>query len=112
ALEFYQRLLPESSSDPQLRVETALAYARVGNIRNVFSQFTEAEEAYLGGIALAKELVAEAPRDPGYRRALAWCRRGYSDCLEGSGRPNWEVEREVRASLELWLGLADEFPAN
>jgi tetratricopeptide (TPR) repeat protein len=112
ALEFYQRLLPESASDPELRLETALSYARVGNIRADLSQFSEAEEAYLRGIALAKDLVAEAPHEPAYRRALAWCRRGYSGCLEaGGGRPQ-EMEREVRASLELWLGLADEFPAN
>jgi tetratricopeptide (TPR) repeat protein len=113
ALEFYQRLLPESSSDPQLRLETALAYARVGNIRSYLSQYTEAEEAFRRGIALAKDLLAEDPHEPTYRRALAWTLLGYSGCFQTAGwHSQEEVDRVIRPNLELWLGLANEFPEN
>jgi tetratricopeptide (TPR) repeat protein len=110
-LELYQRLLQEAASDPELRLEMAHTYYHVGTIRSALGQLTEAEQAFRRGIALAEELVAEAPDRPDYRRALALCRWSYSGCLEARGGPSEEREREARASLELWLGLANEFPA-
>jgi tetratricopeptide (TPR) repeat protein len=112
ALEFYERLLPESNSDPQLRLETALAYGRMGRIRANLSQFTEAEEGFRRGIALAKDLMTESPHEPGYRRALAGMLWEYSDFLRKIGGRSQEGEQGTRAGLELWLCLADEFPAD
>jgi tetratricopeptide (TPR) repeat protein len=111
ALEFNQQLLQECASAPEFRLEMAMINCRIGSHRVALGQFTEAEEAFRRGIAVANDLLAEAPAEPAYRRALAVCRQGYIACLEARGDSSKEREREIRASLELWLGLANEFPA-
>jgi tetratricopeptide (TPR) repeat protein len=112
ALQVNQQILHECASAPELRLEMAETNHRIGAHQLALGQVTEAAEAFRRGIAVANELLAEAPGEPAFRRALALCRRGYTICLEaGEGRMQ-EREREARASLELWLGLANEFPAN
>jgi serine/threonine protein kinase/Tfp pilus assembly protein PilF len=111
ALEFNQQLLQECGSAPELRLEMAETNYRIGLHQLTLGQPTEAEEAFRRGIAVANDLLAEAPGEPAYRRVLALCRRGYTICLEAGGGRMQEREREARASLELWLGLAKEFPA-
>ncbi len=111
-LEVYERLLAEAASDPEFRLEMAHTFSHVGSIRSSLGQLTEAEEAFRRGVALAKELVAESPDRPDYRRALALCRSSYTRCLEAQGSCSEERGREARAGLELWLGLVKESPAN
>jgi tetratricopeptide (TPR) repeat protein len=112
ALEFNEQLLQECASAPELRLEMAETNHWIGSHRLALDQVAEAEEAFRRGIAVANDLLAEAPGEPAYRRVLALCRRGYAICLERGGGRFLEREREARASLELWLGLAKEFPAN
>jgi serine/threonine protein kinase/tetratricopeptide (TPR) repeat protein len=46
ALRFYEAFAKENHDNPALRVETAKAYRRIGDIRSRFDQHARAEEAY------------------------------------------------------------------
>ncbi len=113
-LELYERLLAEVEvgTDPELRLEMVHAYFQAGILRSYLGRLTEAKETLRRGIDLAQELVAEDPDSQDYRWALAFCRRAYDDCLAADGYPLEERAREARATLELWFGLAREFPEN
>jgi serine/threonine protein kinase len=71
ALGFYLRFLEEQPDDPSVRVETAQAYHRVGEITNSLGQDLEAENAYRQAIVVFKQLVSEFPDESEYRQRLA-----------------------------------------
>jgi serine/threonine protein kinase len=71
ALVFYKGFLTQKGSDPQLRHETALAYARVGDIQDILGNAAEAEAAYRQAVALLEKLVGDFPGVPAYREGLA-----------------------------------------
>jgi serine/threonine protein kinase/Tfp pilus assembly protein PilF len=71
ALHFYEEFAQEHSSDPELRLETAKAHCRVGQIRHRLGETALAEEAFAQAIRLLEQLVADYPAQATYRSALA-----------------------------------------
>src|SRR5262249_3046036 len=61
ALSFYKEFAKEQSSDPEARLQAALAYTRVAQIQIKMGENAKAEDAGNQGIALLEELVAEFP---------------------------------------------------
>jgi serine/threonine-protein kinase len=63
ALGYYRDFLAQRSDDPSLRVETAAAHQRVGDIQIELGQPGEALAAYDQALALIEPLVRERPGD-------------------------------------------------
>jgi serine/threonine protein kinase/tetratricopeptide (TPR) repeat protein len=100
ALTFYQRFLQERGSDPGLRWETARAYLRVGDIRDLLGEQQEAEKAYRSAIALLGELEAQEPDHPDYRRDRAMCLNNLGNLLNKASRLP-EAEQAYRDALAI-----------
>jgi serine/threonine protein kinase len=73
ALELLEQILKKNSSDPALRVETALAAKRVGDVLRLLERHEESKDAYRRALDLLDPLVAEFPGEPRYRQARAEC---------------------------------------
>ncbi len=71
ALHYYERFLGERGDDPLLRLQTAQAFKRSGDIRRLLGQYKEAEQAFNSAIALFEPLTKDAPAVPLYRQDLA-----------------------------------------
>jgi serine/threonine-protein kinase len=63
ALRYYRDFLDQRSDDPSLKVETAAAYERVGDILIELGRFGDALTAYDQAIALIEPLMGERPGD-------------------------------------------------
>jgi tetratricopeptide (TPR) repeat protein/tRNA A-37 threonylcarbamoyl transferase component Bud32 len=86
ALAFYEELLPEESSDPQLRREAAQMYGRLASIRHTLGQWGKAAEAYRQQADLLSGLQAEEPANTRYCRQLATSHRNRGNALRDLGK--------------------------
>jgi tetratricopeptide (TPR) repeat protein len=88
ALNYYERLTHEDSTDPEARRGAARAWFRVGQLRRIFRQTAEAAAAYARAIAIQEKLCEQFPAERVYRQDLA---NSY----------NWmgELRRDSRGSL-------------
>jgi serine/threonine-protein kinase len=64
ALRYYQEFLRQRADDPSLRLETAVAHERVGNIFHELGRYTDALAEFDHSLALIEPLVREHPSDP------------------------------------------------
>jgi serine/threonine protein kinase len=110
ALEFYQRMLRESSTDPQLRLETIRAYYLMGKIRRIFGQFRQAEEPLRQAIALAESALQQGLTEPEYREQIALGRQALGNDLGPLFGLYGKAEQELSAALDLWRELAAKNP--
>ena len=92
-----------------MRLDSAIAYQRVGDIRQKLGRISEAEGAYQRGLDVLKQLSAEAPNDPEYQHERAALENNFGGMLVGLGR-SAEAEELIRDSLAAKLLLADRFP--
>jgi tetratricopeptide (TPR) repeat protein len=109
ALHFYQGFAEERSVDPELRLEAGNAYIRVGAIRAQLGESATAEEAMNRACAVLEQLVADVPREPRYRAALAGSQNTLGGFLTGMNRLE-EAEKQFQKCLPLRKELAAEFP--
>ena len=109
ALHFYQEFAEEQDTNPEVRLETAHAYLRVGYIQNGLAEDAKAEQAYNRAFALLEQLVAEFPSEARYRHALARCHQTFAFVLIETGRESDAVRTERRAT-QLRKELVAEFP--
>src|SRR5262249_20370052 len=58
ALRFYQGFLQEHNADPAIRLETAEAYRRMGDIYSQLGQLPQAEQAFGEALGLLQKLAA------------------------------------------------------
>ncbi len=70
-LAFYQDILPEEGTDPQVRLETARLYYQVAEIQRFLGQWDKAIETYRRQADLLTSLLADDPTNVAYRRQLA-----------------------------------------
>jgi serine/threonine protein kinase/tetratricopeptide (TPR) repeat protein len=111
ALEFYKGFLAQKGNDPEMRRETALAYARVGSIQEILGKASEAEAAMRQCVALQEKLTSDFPGVPAYRVDLAMGRG------QLAGRLSWAAKNEEYTQLRHrvladWGKLATDFPTD
>jgi serine/threonine protein kinase/tetratricopeptide (TPR) repeat protein len=71
ASRFYEDFAKEESSDPQVRLERANAYRRLGEIHHKLGETAEAEKAFKKATAILSELSTQYPSDWDFIWALA-----------------------------------------
>jgi serine/threonine-protein kinase len=105
----YVSLTDASSSDPDLRLEAARAFSRLGDVRVSLNQYDEAEAAYRSAEAAARELCERFPsrRDFQIERANDLTRRAIAVATRGR---IVDAERDYRASLHILEPLTQAHP--
>jgi serine/threonine protein kinase len=109
ALRFYEQFAQRQSGDPAIRLETASARVRVGQVHYNLGQRRQAKRACDEAIAALEELGAELPAEPNRRvwLAAAYLLRG--KILDWAYRPR-QAAKSFRQALALHGELAAEQP--
>jgi serine/threonine protein kinase/tetratricopeptide (TPR) repeat protein len=98
-----------TADDAESRAIRAEGYQRVGLMRNRLGEFKGAEAAYAEALALWKQLAAEFPARPEFRRGLAATLHNLGVLRYETGRLK-EAEAAYADALALKKQLAAEFP--
>jgi serine/threonine protein kinase/Flp pilus assembly protein TadD len=112
-LTYFEQLANQHRTDPSVRLRTAKAYLRVGQIHESLGQPEQGLAAYRQALAVSTELVADFPNHPTYRQILA---QSYSSL----GGVKWhalpipfpEAEQAYGKALRLQEQLVREEPTN
>jgi serine/threonine-protein kinase len=109
AAALYERLVarPDARTADRLALASCLSN-RGDNLRA--GHLPGAEPAFRRALELAGSLVAESPRTPSYRRALAVAQVNFGEFLAAESRPR-DAETAFQKSAELFENLAADFPA-
>jgi serine/threonine protein kinase/tetratricopeptide (TPR) repeat protein len=107
ALVFYEKFSRERGNSARLRLETAKAARRVGDIQHKLDERARAAEAYRGAISKLTQLAAEFPDETVYRRELADAHNHHGHLLRDEGKLA-EAEKAYRLAHELFGALAAE----
>jgi serine/threonine protein kinase len=109
ALRFYQQFAQRQSGDPALRLETASARLRIGQVQFTLGQPRQAMRACNEAIAALEELGAELPAEPNrcFWLADAYCLRG---SIHSSGGEPGQVATQFRQALALQGQFVPEQP--
>jgi serine/threonine protein kinase/tetratricopeptide (TPR) repeat protein len=104
ALRFYQKFLQKKNADPELRLEVARAYIRIGDIQQMLGELDPAEENLRQGLALLQELFAQEPSrtDRREEQAEAWLHLGrvrLSKDDKGKAEEAFKQAREIAAQV-------------
>jgi serine/threonine protein kinase len=110
ALEFYHQFA-ERNSDPDLRLETALAWRRIGEIRHRFEENQDAQAALTESAKLLEALIAEFPGVSRYDHELATVFYFTSKTLEVRER-HQESEEFARRAVVIEQRLLQSNPKN
>jgi tetratricopeptide (TPR) repeat protein len=109
ALRFYQEFAKRKSSDPALRLETACASLRVGEIQSNLGQRRQANQACDDAIAALEALASELPTEPQRRSYLGNAYRLRGGLLATAGRGQ-QAAKSYRQALALHGELVAEHP--
>jgi len=115
ALRFYERFLQQKTDSAVLRWQTAQAFRKAGNIRELLGKHQEAEKAYRSSLELFDALPAlsgsqeDAPEPSAVdqERAFAWSDLGI--VLLGQGQAK-DADAAFQRGLELKEKLCRDFP--
>jgi serine/threonine protein kinase/tetratricopeptide (TPR) repeat protein len=110
ALQFYERFAREYSSDPSMRLETARAYRRIGEIQRKLGKAPPAEQAFKKAAESFQELADQFPQAPEYRQELADTLHKLGDHLAETGSIP-EAGSAYNRALDLQEKLVAEFHA-
>jgi serine/threonine protein kinase/tetratricopeptide (TPR) repeat protein len=112
ARTYYEELLRQRSSDPELQAELAVAYFRMGEIYQATGKGKEFIAAFQTGVELAEKLVDEHPHATDLHRRLAGFWKGHRRLhLDRPAVPNRVHAVEVLERVALtWRKLADGNP--
>ncbi len=77
-----------TADDAESRLIRAEGHGRVARMRFHLGELEEAEHSYPSALAICKQLVADFPKVPEYRRALALNHNGLGNLLSNTGRPS------------------------
>jgi tetratricopeptide (TPR) repeat protein len=109
ALQFYTGFANETSNDPTVRMETARAFRRIGEIQHRLGLPDPAELAFCQATDRLQALVDEFPNMTVYRTELAAALHRFGVLLGDTGRYSDEEQLHRRA-LALEEQLATEHP--
>ena len=110
ALQYYQELAKEQSTDPAVQLETATAYRRMGDMYHKLGQVAKADEAYGLAIALLEKLAADYSTVRDYRQELASNYHNLGSLQSYTGRPE-EAKKSFGKALKINEQLVVDFPA-
>ncbi len=110
ALRFYERFRKEKNDDPGLRFQTARAFLRVGDIRQMLGQPDLAAEAFRSGQGLLEGLTRQFPDRGEYALGLARAHERLGELLRGrdSKQSAQEYSKAIELSLDLVRKIAEE----
>jgi serine/threonine protein kinase/Flp pilus assembly protein TadD len=101
AIQFYEQLLSERNTDPEIRLATARAYMKLGWVHRRFFESNKGQAAYNRALDLLEPLVKEYPKEPRYRSALANALHLHSHATAWH-KTRWpEAEAQLRRAVEL-----------
>jgi tetratricopeptide (TPR) repeat protein len=109
-LRHFEGFAAITADDAESRAIRAEGHARVARMRGSLGQVKEAEAASTDALALYRQLVADFPGRPEFRRHLAVVQNNRCSLFRAAGRLK-EAEAACRDALALRKQLADESPA-
>jgi serine/threonine protein kinase/tetratricopeptide (TPR) repeat protein len=109
ALALYQEFLTQKVDDARLRLETAHAHRRVGDIERWLGDYSAAPGAYASAIAILNRLRALEPSNAEYRRWLAYCHNFLGEAQRQAGQTA-EAERSYISAIGVARLLRDDVP--
>ncbi len=109
ALRFYQEVVQDHGTDPAVRLKTARAYRRVGDIQHKLEQPLEAEEAYRQALAFLEPLAGEGTTGADARTELALTYNGLGGLMRLLGR-RAEAVQAYHQGLALFEKLTADHP--
>lgn len=106
----------KDSHDPQLLLDAANAYTRLGNVQgNIFTEHTGDTQGALAsldkGVSIIAALMEQQPKNTAVKHAFAWAHQSRSEVLFGIGRTR-EAVPEMRTAVTVFDDLAAERGAN
>ncbi len=109
-LEHLGRTTKDSAQDPQLLLDAANAYTRLGNVQgNVFTEHTGDTEGALASLdkalSITGALMQQQPKNAAVKRAFAWALQSRSEVLFGIGRTQ-EAVPAIRSAITAFDDLA------
>jgi serine/threonine protein kinase/tetratricopeptide (TPR) repeat protein len=112
ALRFYQEFAQQGDgTEPEVRLETAIAYRRVADIQFRLGATAQAEPAFREATTRLRALVADFPAAPEYRAALADSLHRLGILYSDIDR-NEDEEKTHREALGLQERLVADFPTD
>jgi tetratricopeptide (TPR) repeat protein len=109
-LEHLDRTTKDSAQDPQLLLDAANAYIRLGNVQgNVFTEHTGDTQGALASLekalSITGALMQQQPKNAAVKRAFAWALQSRSEVLFGIGRTQ-EAVPAIRSAIRAFDDLA------
>ncbi len=109
-LEHLDRTAKDSAQDPQLLLDAANGYIRLGNVQgNVFTEHTGDTQGALTSlekaISITGALMQRQPKNAAVKRAYAWALKSRSEVLFGLGRTQ-EAVPAIRSAIAAFDDLA------
>jgi serine/threonine protein kinase len=95
--------------DTDSRAVRAEGRFRVGNMRARLGEVQEAEQDYDQAVSIQKQLAADFPNRPEFRKQLAGSHTNRGILLRNTGRPQ-EAEQDLDQAVSLLKQLAADFP--
>ena len=101
----------KDSDDPQLLLDAANAYIRLGNVQgNVFAEHTGDTQGALQSldkaVSITSSLIERQPENAAVKRAYAWALQSRSEVLFGIGRTQ-EAVPAMRSAIKVFDDLAN-----
>ena len=112
ALKFYEAFFKQSPDDPHLRISTAKAWTKVGNIHEFLGAVTKAQAARQDAIQRWETLHAEIPADVEIQTGLAEACTGFAHTEHWRRNKFASAEPALERGISLYRDLARRFPDN
>ncbi|NQT13512.1 MAG: tetratricopeptide repeat protein, partial [Planctomycetes bacterium] len=109
ALEFYQGFLKERSDNPELKMETALAHRRAGEIQGLLGDWEKSLANHQGSAKILIELNRLSPDNIDYRAHVARSRDYLADALTRLARFK-EAETHIESGIAMCEELVESHP--
>jgi serine/threonine protein kinase/tetratricopeptide (TPR) repeat protein len=112
ALKFYEAFFEQAPDDPQLRMSTAKAWARVGWLHDSLGNHTKAQEAFHDAIQAWEALFLEMPGDNAIHEHLANLYEVVANCAHWHRGDYAAAEAPFARAVALWRELQRRDPEN